>query len=141
MAKVQTAYLKREHIPSRTALQDAIKHLRFKLMLDECYTPFECTGYIPCTLDDEDAGVDIKFGATDFSALAPTIKVVIGDRDTTMTIRPGADPREIVSAAIIAATLANSFEALFQNQGDDALENAEALLKSARSAFRELSEL
>jgi hypothetical protein len=140
MAKVRTAYLKREHVPSRTALQDAIKHLRFKLILDESYTPFESTGYIPCTLDGEDAGVEIKFGATDFSVLAPTIKAAIGDRDTTITIRSGADPREIVSAAIIAATLANSFGALIQNQGGEALENAEALLNSARSTFRELSE-
>lgn len=140
MAKVRTAYLKREHVPSRTALQDAIKHLRFKLILDESYTPFECTGYIPCTLDGEDAGVDIKFGATDFNALAPTVKAAIGDRDTTINIRSGADPREIVSADIIAATLANSFEALIQNRGEDALENAEELLNSARSTFRELSE-
>ncbi|ESS67405.1 hypothetical protein MGMO_167c00260 [Methyloglobulus morosus KoM1] len=140
MAKVRTAYLKHEQVPTRMALQDAIKNLRFKLILDDSYTPFECTGYIPCTLDGEDAGVEINFGETDFSALAPTVKAAIGDRDTTINIRSGADPREIVSAAIIAATLANSFEALIQNQGEDALENAEELLISARSTFRELSE-
>lgn len=140
MTKVRIAYLKREQVLSRMALQDAIKALRFKLILDEGYVPFESTGYLPCTLDGEDAGVDLKFGTIDFNALAPTVKAAIGDRDSAITIRSGADPREIVSAAIIAATLANSFEALIQNQGEDALENAGALLNSARSKFSELSE-
>ncbi|MFA6095002.1 MAG: hypothetical protein WC757_03920 [Candidatus Paceibacterota bacterium] len=132
--------MKREQVPSRMALQDAIKNLRFKLILDESYIPFECAGYIPCTLDGEDAGVDIKFGETDFTALTPDIKAAISDRDTTIMIRSGADPREIVSAAILAATLANSFEALIQNQAKDTLENSKELLDTARSTFSELSD-
>ena len=140
MAKARTAYLKREHVPTRMALQDAINNLRFKLALDDSYIPFECKGYIPCTLDGEDAGIDIKFGTTDVNALTPQNKVTVGDRDIAMTIRSGADPREIVSATIISATLANSFDAKIQKQGEDTFENADQLLKTARSEFQELSE-
>lgn len=140
MSKVRTVYLKREHVPAREALQDAIKNLRFKLILDESYIPFECTGYIPCTLDGEDAGLELKFETIDVNSLESDIKAAIGDCDIAITIRSGADPREVVSATIIAATLANSFNALIRNKGEDVLVNAEVLLSSARSLFQELSE-
>ncbi|MGJ4952001.1 hypothetical protein [Bradyrhizobium sp. HKCCYLS20291] len=61
MARVLTAYLKRTEVPTRTALQQAIAGLPFPLTLDDGYVPLETSGYLPCTLDGEDAGFDLRF--------------------------------------------------------------------------------
>lgn len=140
MANLRTAYLKHDQVPARAALQEAIQSLRFKLTLDESYAPFECAGYIPCTLDGEDAGFEIKFAEIEFSTLAPELKSAIGECDSAIQIRSGADPREIVSAMIVAATLTKSFSALIHNQGEASFQDAEALFNAARSAFSALSE-
>ncbi len=63
MARSQTAYLLRDDVPTRAALQKAIDGLKFKLTLDNSYVPFQTSGYLPCTLDGEDAGFDIRFQA------------------------------------------------------------------------------
>ncbi|MBZ0091287.1 MAG: hypothetical protein K8F27_03580 [Sulfuricellaceae bacterium] len=81
MAHSQTAFMQRNQVPARQALQEAIESLRFKLTIDESYVPFEFAGYIPCTLDGEDAGFEIKFGE------APDRQAQIGGRDTAITLR------------------------------------------------------
>ncbi len=47
MACVHTAYLKRENVPARKALQGAINRLGFKVTLDDSYIPFNTAGYHP----------------------------------------------------------------------------------------------
>jgi hypothetical protein len=139
MANSQTAFMERTRVPDRKALQEAIKGLKFKLTIDDSYVPFECAGYIPCTLDGEDSGIEIKFGDSSPSLTdAPQLKTQIGDRDTAITIRWGGDPREHASAMIIAAVLAQSFGALVMRQGEDAFRMLDQLLDEARSAFARL---
>lgn len=141
MKKAQTAFLNRSQVPSRQALQEAINNLRFKLTIDESYVPLECAGYIPCTLDGEDAGFELKFG--DSSVCLddmPALQVQIGNRDTAMTLRWGGDPRERISAMIVSAALAQGFDALVYRQGDDAFRPSEQLLSETRSAFAQLRE-
>jgi hypothetical protein len=61
MVRAQIAYLNRKDVPARKALQEAVDQLGFKVMLDESYVPFKTAGYLPCTLDGEDAGFDMRF--------------------------------------------------------------------------------
>jgi hypothetical protein len=141
MANSQTAFLARGRVPTRQALQEALKSLRFRLTLDDAYVPFECAGYIPCTLDGEDAGFEIKF--SDSSACladSPQLQGQIGDRDAAVTLRWGGDPRERTSALIVSAALAHSFDAQVHRQGGDTLRTADQLLDEARGAFAQLQE-
>lgn len=141
MANSQTAFLARSQVPTRQALQEAIKSQRFKLTVDEAYVPFECAGYIPCTLDGEDAGIEIKFGDSAARlADVPHLQAQIGDRDAAITIRWGGDPRERASAMIVCAVLAHGFGALVRRQDEDAFRAADQLLDEAHGAFAQLQE-
>lgn len=141
MAKSHTAFLNRSQVPSRQALQEAIKGLRFKLTLDDGYAPFESNGYIPATLNGEDAGFEIKFveSAAQLGD-APQLQAQIEDRDTAITLRGSGDPREEAAALMISATLAQSFGALVRRKGEDAFRSADLLLGDAREVFAQLQE-
>jgi len=141
MAKSDIAYLERNRVPDRQALQAALKGLRFPLTVDDGYVPFESSGYLPCTLDGEDAGVDIRFSdSATLLAEYPQLQAAVGSRDAAIMLRWGGDPRERASALMLAATLAHSFDARVQSQQDDTLLAPEALLIEARQRFSELQE-
>ena len=131
MARVLTAWIKRQDVPDRQALQKAIKALGVPLSLDEAYAPFETAGYLPCTLDGEDAGFDLRFkqGQTP----APEILAQLNGRDVAMTCKWGGDPREDAAASLFCAALVKSFGALAQQ--DDAFITAEALLARAEAVL------
>ena len=88
MARALSAYLKRDAVPARQALQHAIRELKFPLTLDETYAPLETAGYLPCTLDGEDAGFDLRFKAMpdDLTAL-PNVKMQLDGRDMIMALK------------------------------------------------------
>ena len=134
MAKTQTAFLERARVPARAALQEAIKDLKFRLTLDDAYIPFESSGYLPCTLDGEDAGFDIRFadGTGEVSA------VQLDGRDVSIVFRWGGDPREYASAMIVSAALADRFGALVHRP--EGLLEADKLIKEARKAFEAAQE-
>lgn len=141
MAKLQIAYLERHRVPDHQALQEALKNLRFRLSVDDTYAPFESSGYLPCTLDGEDAGVDIKFSDSAAPLAAqPQLRQQIGQRDTAILLRWGGDPRERASALILGAALAHSFGALVQQPQEAVLRTPDQLLEEAREAFTQLQE-
>jgi hypothetical protein len=139
MANLLTAFMDRAQVPDRDALQEALKSLKFKLSIDDAYVPFGCKGFIPCTIDGEDSGIEMKFtdSSENFSD-APQLKAQIEDRDTGINIRWGGDPRELASATMIAATLAQHFDALVYRDGKDAFLTADQLVEEARHAFAQL---
>ena len=62
MARALSAYLSRDKVPERKALQQAIDALlKLPLKFDGEYVPFETSGYLPFTLDGEDAGFFLRF--------------------------------------------------------------------------------
>lgn len=64
MARALSAYLKRDAIPARQALQQSIRELKFPLSLDETYAPLETAGYLPCALvQDGDSDTLVSPGA------------------------------------------------------------------------------
>lgn len=127
MARTYTAYLKRDQIPDRTALQAAIKSLGFKLTLEEDYAPFASSGYLPCTLDGEDAGLTLRFDTSD----------EIAGKDSAVTLQWGGDPREQVSMMMIASALAHDFDAVVH--GPDSIgKSADELVATAKKAFADL---
>jgi hypothetical protein len=139
--KFQIVFLSHSRVPTRQALQEAITGLRFRLSIDESYVPFECAGYIPCTLDGEDAGFEIKFSHSSARlGDMPVLRSQIGDRNTAITLRWGGDPRERASAMIVSAVLAESFDALVHCENDRTFHTPDQLLSEARAAFAQLQE-
>lgn len=131
MARAQTAFLNRKNVPQRPALQAAIDALGFKLTLDEAYAPFETAGYLPCTLDGEDAGFDIRF--QDVAAnLSPALKAAIADRDAAVGFRWSGDPREQLAALSVCAALAGQFGAVVHEPDTDTLLSFEQLMAKVR---------
>ena len=96
MARTFHVYLEPSLVPARAAWQALIKQRGFSLTLDDGYEPFESSGYLPCTLEGEDAGVDLRFERDVADR---------GARSVRLTLRWGGDVREQLSALILAGTL------------------------------------
>lgn len=134
MARALIAYMRRAEVPARSALQRAIDELDLALTLDHGYVPFESSGYLPCTLDGEDAGFDLRFReAAAELANAPSPRSGFDGHDIAISCKWGGDPREEASALIVAAALAGHFHALVQRDGDT-LSTAQ-LLAQAKAAL------
>lgn len=134
MARALTAYLNRNNVPGRKPLQQAIDALKIPLTLDDGYTPFETSGYLPCTLDGEDAGFDLRF--KDVAAEVASA-LNLGDRDVALSLKWGGDPREEAAAHVFCAALAKNFDALTQTGDANALLSFEQLLSKAKNALAE----
>lgn len=127
MAQTYTAFLARENIPERTFLQAAIKALGFKLTLEDDYVPLKSSGYLPCTLDGEDAGFTIRFIDSQ----------TVAGKNTGMVLKSGGDAREEATILMIAAALANSFNAVVHDKNNTE-KPAVALITAAKEAFAAL---
>jgi hypothetical protein len=133
MARALTAFLNRVDVPVRKALQQAIDRLPFALTLDHGYVPFETAGYLPCTLDGEDAGFDLHFKDAAAAVVeTPGLKDALGERDIAMSCKWGGDPREETAALAVCAALAKEFGALVQRDG--ATLSYDEILKQAKGA-------
>ena len=120
MARTLTAFMHRDRIPDRAALQQAIDALDRPLTLDAGDAPLASGGFRPCTLRGEDAGFDLRIGAaTDIGD---------GHHEVQLTFRWSGDPREEAAASIVCAALA-AFDARIQ--AGDTTRSAEALLATA----------
>jgi hypothetical protein len=124
MARALNAFLNRDKVPARNPLQQAIEALGFALKLDADYAPFETAGYLPCDLDGEDAGFDLRF-----KEMAPDAE----GRDTGMACKWGGDPREEAAAAIFCAALVKDFGAVVR-EGETEI-GADALVAKAKKAL------
>jgi hypothetical protein len=124
MARALTASLSRAKVPARKPLQQAIDALGFALKLDADYAAFETAGYLPCDLDGEDAGFDLRFN---------DVEPDTEGRDIALAFKWGGDPREEAAAAIVCAALAKDFGAIVRQ--DEAEISHEALLAKAKKAL------
>jgi hypothetical protein len=132
MARALTAYLQREKVPAREPLQKAINALKFPLTLDDTYAPFETSGYLPCTLDGEDAGFDLRFKEP--VKLPDAVQATIGARDVVLALKWGGDPREAAAALMVCAALAKSFDALVEEGDAGTFLSSDELVEKARAA-------
>ncbi|NCU02123.1 hypothetical protein [Candidatus Macondimonas diazotrophica] len=119
MARTLTAFMHRDRIPDRAALQQAIDALDRPLTLDAGDAPLASGGFRPCTLQGEDAGFDLRIGEAADTG---------GGHAVLLTFRWSGDPREEAAASIVCAALA-AFDARIQ--AGDTTRSAEALLATA----------
>ncbi len=139
MPRTQTVFLDRKDAPSRKDLQQAIDGLKFKLALDDSYAPFKISGYLPCTLEGEDAGFDMRFQEVEADlSRFPALQAEIGARDAAIVFKWSGDIREFASAMIVGAALARNFGAIVHDPDADSLQSAEDLIEKARKAVASL---
>jgi hypothetical protein len=133
MARALTAYLNRKDVPARNALQHAVDQLGFNLKLDESYAPGTTAAYLPCTLDGEDAGFDIRFHEIG-ADVSSVVKSAIEARDQAISFRWASDPREELAALAVCAALVKQFGAVVHEPDKDQLLPFDQLIAMAKGA-------
>ncbi len=132
MARSQTAYMNRKDVPARADLQKAMDQFRFKVVLDPSYAPFKTSGYLPCTLDGEDAGFNMRF--EDVAAnLPPALASSVEGRDTAIGFSWAGDPREELAALTVCAALVKQFGAIVHEPDKDKLLSFDQLMAKAKN--------
>ncbi len=134
MPRAQSAYLSREDVPARKDLQKAIDGLKFKVTLDDGYTPFKSSGYLPCTLDGEDAGFNIKFQDVAADGAPANLKAALGDKDVEIAFKWSGDVREYIAAMAVCAALVQNFGAIVHDPDGDKVYASDEFLAKAREA-------
>lgn len=143
MAKPYTLYLRKAQLPDQATLQAAINALKFKLVVEVEYATLVATipnnAYLPCVIVGEDGGVTARLQPI-VRPLAelPQIEAALGDRDISIKLGSGGDPREDACLFILAGVFATRFAAIVQLGDKDEVLDAEALCKKARSSVAEL---
>ena len=132
MARSQTAYINRKDVPARGDLQKAMDQLGFKVTLDHSYTPFKTSGYLPCMLDGEDAGFNMRFEEV-ASNLPPALASSIEGRDTAIGFSWAGDPREELAALTVCAALVKQFGAIVHEPDKDALLSFDQLVAKVKN--------
>jgi len=134
MPRAQSAYLVRKDVPARKELQKAIDGLKFKVTLDDGYAPFKTSGYLPCTLDGEDAGFTIKFQDAAPDTASPNLKSALGGRDVEIALKWSGDVREYIAAMSVCAALVQNFGAIVYDPDADKVYASDAFIEKAREA-------
>lgn len=143
MAKPHTLYLRHAQLPDQATLQNAINTLKFKLVVEVEYAGLVASipnnAYLPCVIVGEDGGVTARLQTLPRPlAELPQIEAALGDRDISIKLGSGGDPREDACMFILAAVFASSFDAVVQMGDKDEVLSAEALSKKAKSSVAEL---
>ncbi len=134
MARKLLLCLQADQAPALAALQAHIKSLGFQLTVDEGYAPFEAAGYLPCTLEGEDAGVDLRWEQD--AALPEAAQALEGERGARRALARLAwagDPREELSALVLAAAIAQLAPGLIVDPDKGIALTPEALIKKAKA--------
>ncbi len=132
MARSQTAYMNSKDVPARADLQKAMDQFGFKVTLDSSYAPFKTSGYLPCTLDGEDAGFNMRFEDV-ASNLPPMLASSIEGRDTAIGFSWAGDPREELAALAVCAALVKQFGAIVHQPDKDKLLSFDQLMAKAKN--------
>jgi len=134
MARKLWLCLEATQAPALNALQAQIKAFGFKLTVDEGYAPFETSGYLPCTLEGEDAGVDLRFERdAPLPDAAQALEAERGARRAVAKLAWTGDPREELSALVLALAFAQLTQCMIVDPDKCQLVLTEALMKKARA--------
>jgi hypothetical protein len=134
MPRAQSAFLVRKDVPARKDLQKAIEGLKFKVTLDDGYAPFKTSGYLPCTLDGEDAGFTIKFQDAAPEGASANLKSALGERDVEIALKWSGDVRELIAAMAFSAALVQNFGAIIYDPDGDKVYASDEFIEKAKEA-------
>jgi hypothetical protein len=133
MANEQYAFLRSSSMPTRDELQQAIDRAGFDLKLDADYQPRTNVGFVPCTLNGKEAGVEMYFD--DSKELLDSFREIAEDRDCCISFRWGGGMQECACAMIVSFALAESFDAIVSYEGEPPPESMRAFRQETESAI------
>ncbi len=141
MSNTQFAFLNKEDVPSRSAWQEAIDKLDFKIRLElhPTLSPFEDEGFSPCTWNetDEDVGFEIFYEPSEeIHEDDDKLIKIIGDKDFCISMCWGGSMKDCAAAMIASTALAKSFGAVVSYEGEEP-EKIDAMLVNTRSIIDE----
>lgn len=134
MSNTQIAFLNRSNVPNRDALQASIDRLGFNLKLDPEFTPFDDSGFSPCTLEGApDVGFEIYYApALEIVNGDPNLSAIVGDRDFSISMVWGGSIKDCACAMVVSCALVTDFGAVVTYEGEppDTVETLFANTKS-----------
>jgi len=138
MSNIQYAFIDRERVPDRVALQASIDDLGFDLILHPEYTPFKDYGFLPFVLNGEQGpGIDIEYQeAGELLDEHGTLRDVVANRDYCISMAWHGSMRDLACAMIVSYALAKEFGAVVSYEGK-VPEPLEALLSGVNEALEE----
>lgn len=126
MSNIQYAFINKDKIPDRKALQSTINNFGFDLQLDSNFTPFEDEGFSPCIFYGEnDIGFEIDYYLADeITEDDEDFKEIAGENDFCISMSWGGSMKDCASVMIVCSALAKDFGAVISYGGDkpDSLE-------------------
>jgi hypothetical protein len=119
VSNVQFAFLKASSVPTQEQWQQAIDRTGFDLKLDPTSEPRTNRGFVPCTLEGAESGVEMYFeDSSDFIQDFAELIDNLGDRNCCISFRWGGDMQECACAMIASLALAAEFGAIVSYQAD-----------------------
>jgi hypothetical protein len=131
MANEQYAFLKSGDVPSRDQLQQAIDRAGFDLKLNPEYQPKSDAGFVPCSLNGSDSGVEMYFDDSD--ELIDSFRELLQDQDCCISFRWGGDMAECACAMVVSYALAESFGAIVSYEGEPPSESLQQFREETES--------
>ncbi|MFZ6875850.1 hypothetical protein ACO0LF_27590 [Undibacterium sp. Di27W] len=110
----------------------------FKLKLDPAFTPFEDSGFSPCTLHElEGCGFDIFYeAAADLLEEDEELAAVVDGRDYCISLMWSSSLKDLACVMIVSTALAKYFDAIISYEGDEP-ESLEELLANTNAALED----
>lgn len=120
MSNTQFAFIKKDKVPNREALQSSIQKLGFNLELDPDFTPFEDEGFSPCILNgEENIGFEIYYETVkDITEDDGELKKIAIDKDYCISMSWGGRMKDCASVMIVSSALAKDYDAIISYEGD-----------------------
>ncbi|HLW63827.1 MAG TPA: hypothetical protein VKS79_00820 [Gemmataceae bacterium] len=135
MANEQFAFLKSGSVPTRDQWQQAIDRAGFDLKLDPKFEPHANVGFVPCTLNGGDSGVEMYFD--DSTEFIEEFAAIAGDRDCCISFRWGGSMQECACAMIASFALAAEFGAAVSYEGAPPYQNLADLRKDTEAILED----
>jgi hypothetical protein len=138
MSNTQFAFIRRNQVPDRTALQTSIDALGFDLRLHPDYTPFDDSGFLPFVLNGEEGfGFEIYYqDAAEVIGNDGDLKELANGRDHCISMVWRGSLKDLACVMIVSCALTKDFDAVVSYQGDPP-EPLETMLGTARDVIKD----
>jgi hypothetical protein len=120
MSNSQFAFLNRSAVPDRASLQASIDALGFELKLHPGFTPFEDSGFLPCTLKGEEGpGFEIFYEeSAEIVGEDDDFKLIADGRDYCISMVWRGSMKDLACVMIVSCALVKDFGAVVSYEGE-----------------------
>jgi hypothetical protein len=128
MSRTRTASLAPDTFPDAAAINQALQAEKLRLTVDAEWSNREHEGYVPSTLDGEDAGFELK-------------RTVVAGGQLVLSLRWGGDVREQAALLGVSFVLASRFGATVADPETGETFGAEQLGRQYRELIESMNEI